>query len=219
MKPALFITLSFLSLCAYSAYAQKKNITLTEAFRDVAANVKKTIAPKARPVSSVSLSKDYNIYNYSLIASGRLDEEFDGALKNKGQKFLAEARKNGVCPIFLAAIAMHESANGKSEFARERNNVFGIFLKGKYHRFESVDECIEFSAKLLAGRIYSKNPTVVGVQRIYCPVGAKNDPKGLNRYWLNGVLDKMQKLWGKTIYVAEEEPVFETFDVALNELP
>lgn len=204
MKKLLIIP-PFLALCAYAAYqpANEPSIKLIDAFRDMAATVTKTIAPKARSVSAVSLSKDYNIHNYSIIASGRLDEEFSGVLKNKGQKFLAEARKNNICPIFLAAIAMHESANGQSAFAREKNNVFGIFMKGKYHSFDSVDECIEFTAKLLAGRIYSKNPTVVGVQRIYCPVGAKNDPKGLNKHWLGGVLDKMEKLWGKEIYVAE----------------
>lgn len=188
---------------AHIGYAEtkKQKISLVDAFRSMAANTKKIFAPKASPVKVVTLSKDYNIHNHSIVASGRLDMFFSGVLKGKGEKFLSEARKNNICPLFLAAIAMHESANGKSNFARYRNNVFGIYLKGKYHSFESVDECIEYAAKLLAGRIYSKNPTIVGVQRIYCPVGAKNDPKGVNKYWLNGVMDKMKLLWGETIYI------------------
>jgi hypothetical protein len=211
-------TLSILTLTAFSIHAgyaktrefkadiaAQKQITLLEAFREMASSVKSVFVPKAKPVKSVELSKDYNIHNHSIIASGRLDQFLGGVLAGKGEKFLSEARKNNICPIFLAAISMHESANGKSDFARNRNNVFGIYLRGQYHRFKNVDECIEFSAKLLAGRIYSKNPTIVGVQRIYCPVGADNDPKGLNKYWLSGVMDKMQKLWGKTIYLVDSK--------------
>lgn len=206
MKTISLIILIVIGLSIHHGYAEtksQKSIKLLDAFREMALKVKNTFSPKAKPVKTVSLSKDYNIHNHSIIASGRLDQFLSGVLAGKGEKFLAEARKNNICPIFLAAIAMHESANGKSLFAREKNNVFGIFLRGKYHTFESVDECIEFSAKLLAGRIYSKNPTIVGVQRIYCPVGAKNDPKSLNKYWLGGVLDKMEKLWGKTIYLVD----------------
>jgi hypothetical protein len=175
-------------------------ISLQDAFRDMATSAPKTVY-NASPVQAVALSASYDIRSHSIITGGRLDEEFGGVLKGKGHKFVQEARKNGICPIFLAAVSMHESANGRSEFARTKNNVFGIFLNGKYHKFASVDECIEFTAKLLAGRIYARNPTIQGVQRIYCPVGAKNDPKGLNKYWLSGVMAKMQTLWGKTIYV------------------
>lgn len=206
MKTAWLFVLIVFGISAHYSYAETqktKSIKLLDAFREMAAKVKTVFAPKCKPVKTVELSKDYNIYNHSIITSARLDNFLGGVLAGKGDKFLAEARKNNVCPIFLAAIAMHESANGKSKFARERNNVFGIYLRGKYHTFDSVDECIEFSAKLLAGRIYSKNPTIVGVQRIYCPVGAKNDPKRLNKYWLGGVLDNMEKLWGKTIYLVD----------------
>jgi len=204
MKASWILVFIIAAASATVGYSEtKKRFSLLEAFRAMAENTKKIFAPKVSPVKTISLSKDYNIHNHSVVASGRLDMFFSGVLKGKGEKFLSEARKNNICPLFLAAIAMHESANGKSSFARCRNNVFGIYLKGKYHSFESVDECIEYAAKLLAGRIYSKNPTIVGVQKIYCPVGAKNDPKGVNKYWLNGVLDKMKMLWGETIYIVQ----------------
>lgn len=198
----LFITVVASAHIGY-AETKKQKISLIDAFRHMATNTKKIFAPKASPVKTVTLSKDYNIHNHSIVASGRLDMFLSGVLKGKGEKFLSEARKNNICPLFLAAIAMHESANGKSNFARYRNNVFGIYLKGKYHSFRSVDECIEYTAKLLAGRIYSKTPTIVGVQKIYCPVGAANDPKGINKYWLDGVMNKMKMLWGEMIYVTE----------------
>jgi hypothetical protein len=197
----VFLTFAF---SAHIAYGEtKKRFSLLEAFRSMAAKTKEVFAPKASPVKTVSLDKSYSIHNHSVITAARLDMFLAGVLSNKGEVFIREARKNNLCPLFLSAIAMHESANGKSKFARQRNNVFGIYLKGKYHSFNSVDECIAYSARLLAGRIYNKNPTIAGVQKIYCPVGAKNDPKGVNKYWLSGVLGKMKMLWGETIYVVQ----------------
>lgn len=188
---------------AYAETQRVKKITLLEAFREMAASVKKSVSPKARPLKSVSLSKNYDVRQYSVISSARLDMFLGGVLKNKGEKFIEEARKNNLCPIFFVAICMHESANGESKFSRERNNVFGIFKNGKYHTFESVDECIEFSAKLLGGKLYSggSNYTILKIQQIYCPVGAKNDPQKLNKYWLLGILNNMKRIWGEKIFV------------------
>lgn len=202
IKILAFGCLSITTLAVPIAYnkVQARKLTLLEAFKDMA---EKIVRPKARPVREVEVSKNYDVRQHSIITSGRLDQFLGGVLKNKGQKFIEVARQNNICPIFFAAICMHESANGASKFSREKNNVFGIFKNGKYHSFENVDECIEFAGKLLGGRIYVKggNYTVQKIQMIYCPVGAKNDSKGLNRYWLDGVLDKMVKLWGKKIFV------------------
>lgn len=204
MKIIWLLVFSAFAFSAHIAYGEtKKRFSLLEAFRSMAAKTKAVFSPKASPVKAVPLSKHYSIHNHSVVTAARLDMFLRGVLSGKGSVLIREARKNNICPLFLSAIAIHESANGKSLFARTKNNVFGIYLKGKYHSFSSVDECIGFTAKLLNGRIYSKNPTVGGVQRIYCPVGAKNDPKSLNKYWLDGVLSKMKMLWGETIYVVE----------------
>jgi hypothetical protein len=202
IKILAFGCLSITTLAVPIAYnrVQARKLTLLEAFKDMADKISR---PKARPVQEVEVTRHYDVRQHSIITSGRLDQFLGGVLKGKGQKFIEVARQNNICPIFFAAICMHESANGASKFSREKNNVFGIFKNGKYHSFENVDECIEFAGKLLGGRIYVKggNYTVQKIQMIYCPVGAKNDPKGLNRYWLDGVLDKMVKLWGKKLFV------------------
>lgn len=208
MNKIYLIIFVLVGLSCYTGYAETKTtkkIALLDAFRDMANSVKDAIMrPKARPVKEVEVSKNYDVRQYSVITSGRLDQFLGGVLKNKGQKFIEVARQNNICPIFFAAICMHESANGASKFSREKNNVFGIFKNGKYHNFESVDECIEFAGKLLGGRLYVKggNYTVLKIQKVYCPVGAKNDPQGLNKYWLDGILSKMKKLWGEKVFVA-----------------
>lgn len=209
MNKIYLIILAIVGMSCYTGYAETKaikKIALLDAFRDMANSVKDAIVrPKARPVKVVKISPSYDVRQHSIVTGSRLNDVLGGVLKNKGDKFVQEARKNNLCPIFFAAICMHESANGASKFSREKNNVFGIFKNGKYHTFESVDECIEFSAKLLGtSKLYAggKNFTVLGIQKVYCPVGAKNDPQGLNKHWLGGVLDKMTKIWGTELYVA-----------------
>lgn len=191
------------------AIAETKNqqnarkISLVDAFRDMASKIKRSVSPKAQPVKTVSVSSSYDVRQHSIVTGSRLNMFLRGVLRDKGDLFVEVARKNNICPIVFAAISMHESANGSSKFARERNNVFGIYLKGKYHSFDSVDSCIEYAGKLLGGKLYcgGKNYTVRKIQQVYCPVGANNDPRNLNKYWLNGVLDKMKLLWGQEIYV------------------
>jgi len=212
MKAKKTILLSILAIALVlipTVYAEKvrreetQRISLIQAFRNMFKQVKNAISPdKAQQAYGAAISSSYKITSRSIITSHRLNDVFDGVIKGKGQKFIDEARKNDICPIFLAAIAIHESANGNSLFARNKNNIFGIYLNKKYHTFDTVDDCIEYSAKLLGGRLYakSKNPTIQGVQKVYCPVGAANDPKSLNKYWLNGVIDKMVKIQGKVVY-------------------
>ena len=125
-------------------------------------------------------------------------------MKGKGQKLIDEARKNNLCPIFFAAVCAHESDIGKSYLSRQNNNVFGTFIKGKYHTFESVDKSIEYAAKSLGrSKLYAggDNFTILGIQQTYCPVGAGNDPKGINKYWLGGVMDWMARIWGKEVHI------------------
>ncbi len=206
-----YLTLTIIAIFAATipfAYAEtmkeKKSFKLIDAFREMASGVKKIFAPKVKPVKSVIVTQSYDVRQHSIINDNRLNVLLGGVLKGKGQKFIDEARKNDLCPIFFAAICMHESANGTSKFSREKNNVFGIFKNGKYHTFENVDECIEYTAKLLGkSKLYAggKNFTIVGIQRVYCPVGAANDPKSLNKFWLQGVIDKMVKIWGREVLV------------------
>ena len=207
MKPTLIaipLLCLFYTLTSGSAsprIEQHGTISLLSAFRSMSNNTSST--PEARPVKSVKVTQDYDVRQHSVITAARLDQFLGGVLRDKGYKIIQEARKNKICPITLAAIAMHESTNGTSRVAREKNNVFGIFLKGKLHKFKNVDDSIEFTADLLSRDQYcgGKNYTIGKIQKLYCPVGAKNDPSSLNKHWLGGVLRNMKKLWGESIYV------------------
>ena len=171
--------------------------------------------PDPSPVKSAILSPEYKVNVHSIINATVLDRKLEGVLRHKGQVIIQFAQEYNICPIFLTAILMHESANGKSNFAENKNNVAGIMrvakvkVKGKWinksmpKEFDSVEECIRFTARLLGSETYAggKRDTIGEIQQVYCPIGAKNDPKKLNGHWLGGVMGYMEKLWGKTINI------------------
>lgn len=160
---------------------------------------------KAIPCKAVKVDYNYRITNHSIITSHVLDKHLKGALKGKGATIIKASRDNNICPIFFTAVLMHESASGTSKFARERNNVAGIYRNKGYCRFGTVNECISFTAKLLGGKLYGggRNNTIGRVQTIYCPVGADNDPRGINKYWRDGVTRYMKTIFSDTIYVRD----------------
>ncbi|MFE8700919.1 glucosaminidase domain-containing protein [Cytobacillus sp. FJAT-54145] len=139
--------------------------------------------------TKTDVHKAYNVQNMSVITAEDLEQLFDGKLKGKGLKTIEVGQKYKIDPAFLAAIMMHESANGTSDAIHRLNNVGGImYYEGGLRKFKSVDESIEELGALL-DRLYLPNGknTPETIQKWYCPVGASNDPTGLNVHWLKAV--------------------------------
>lgn len=85
----------------------------------------------------------------------RLDLTLEGtALAGLGQAFCRAEKKHGISGVILAAICAHESGWGTSRLARERNNLAGLgaYGPGLGMAFESRADCIDYLARLLAGR-------------------------------------------------------------------
>ena len=95
-----------------------------------------------------------------------------GVLAGKGALFMEMQNKYGVSASFLAAICILESG-GTSKAAKTRNNVSGIKPPGGLKQFSSVDECIEYTAKLISGKTYigSGRKTVNSIGERYCNAG------------------------------------------------
>lgn len=162
--------------------------------------------PRTTPLVPVEISGSYDVRRRGIVTAGRLDQILNGVLAGHGQDFIDAAREGGICPIFLAGVAMHESGNGTSRIAREKLNAFGIFKDGKYIEFDSIKEGIFYTARMLGGSGYvtrKKDPltTISAIHRRYCPIGV-NDPKNLNHHWTNGVVHHMKQVHGPTLYVA-----------------
>lgn len=120
------------------------------------------------------------------------------ALRKYADTFQKAGEKYGVDPRFLAAISMHETGNGTSSAFRNKKNAMGISNRSGPIRMSSVEASIDKMARGLAKKTgyYRGKTTIGGVANIYAPVGAKNDPTGLNGYWAKGVAKNFRKFGG-----------------------
>lgn len=153
----------------------------------------KTIGTIAQPISS-----EYDVTKRAVVHSAMLDKKLGGVLKGFGGVIVSECRKYNVCPLFVTAVLQHESDNGNSKYAKRYNNVAGIMKPGGPVTFDDVQQCIVYTVKLLSNSSYAgkSRKTLVAIQKRYCPVGASNDPNGVNKYWLTGVQRWMKNTLG-----------------------
>lgn len=88
----------------------------------------------------------------------------------------------------VVAIAKWETGNYTSNAFKNKNNVGGMMCSGELIKYNSLDEGINAFVKNLKDNYFDIGlDTIDKIQPKYCPVGAENDPYGLNKYWLDGV--------------------------------
>ncbi len=117
-----------------------------------------------------------------------LNKHLKGVLAGKGAKLIELQNKYGISAALLAAIVNTESGHGSSNAARTKNNVAGIMSASsnfmKLATFDSVDDCLEALAKNLKKNYVDKGlVTISQIHSKYCPIGAGNDPNGMNGGW------------------------------------
>lgn len=138
-------------------------------------------------LKNIAMSSDKPL-RFQHINEEKLNQVLDGKLRGMGQIFLREGQRFNIDPALLAAIAQHETGNGKSRAAIEKNNIAGMMGHNGLKSYSSVEESIIDMARNL-----SKNYLGLGLSSIakigakYAPVGANNDPTGLNNHWVSGV--------------------------------
>lgn len=152
----------------------------------------------------VRISGSYNFRKPAVITSYALDAVLGGELAGLGEVIVEEARKNKICPLFLAGVGVHESGNGTSRICRVQKNAFGLYdsKNKKFFSYGSVRESVAVAASKLGGSTYKKCKTIREVHAVYCPIGAANDPKNLNPVWTDRVVGHMRRFLGSVVYVA-----------------
>lgn len=123
----------------------------------------------------------------------RINEIFKNSskLKNTGSIYYNCYVKYKFDPFLVAAITMQETG-GSSSILNTKNNPGGLMDPNKNweeaQSFSSISNGIDAMFKNLAsyGKKYGAY-TIEEIGAIYCPIGAKNDPKNLNQYWVSGV--------------------------------
>jgi hypothetical protein len=135
---------------------------------------------------------------YSEMDAGALNNQLKGTLQNTGKFFIEAGRKYQINPAFLAAVSMHETGNGTSNASRYKNNVAGMMGKNGLKSYDSVEESIFDMARNLRNNYLDQGKTTIAqIGAKYAPVGADNDPTGLNNHWVKGVQNYFGKM-GKT---------------------
>jgi len=116
-----------------------------------------------------------------------------GVLAGKESAFVAAGKQYGVDPALIAAIAMHESGRGSSALARNNKNIAGMtdytgkFSDGWMH-YNTVEDSINDLARQISKYYIQKGLTTIEqIGAKYAPIGAGNDPNGLNNHWVSGV--------------------------------
>ncbi len=88
-----------------------------------------------------------------------LNKSFEGALAGQGELFAILCMEKGMDPYLAAAISSHETANGKSNAARVKNNFGGIMCKSGLCSYESKEAGITKFINNIYKNYYSKGLT------------------------------------------------------------
>jgi hypothetical protein len=129
------------------------------------------------------------------LAPAAFDARFKGGLLAGSYNAIVDAaRENNMPPSLMAGIMGLETGWGKapSTYLSQHNNPAGIMAgiakdnKVPQH-FANLAEGIK-AAAAVQKRIYDQGGrTIRGMGAIYAPAGARNDPRGTNKYWPGNV--------------------------------
>ena len=133
------------------------------------------------------------------VTAERLNAVLGGKLSGTGKTFVQISNVFKVNPALMAAIAMHETGNGTSNAVKTKNNCFGMMSSSGLRTYTTITEGIRAGiSNLSRNYIYQGRKTIDAIQKKYAPVGAANDPTGLNKNWQNGVNKFYKNITGST---------------------
>lgn len=142
---------------------------------------------------AITFEEDKNIIN-------KINNKLGGELKGRGEYIVYLCRQQNVSPYLFASIAIHETANGTSKAIKELYNPGGLMnpKTDKLKKYMSIENGLEEMAQILGDYYIDMGlKNIKQIQEKYCPVGAKNDPDGLNKYWLDCVTNYYKELKGE----------------------
>ena len=99
--------------------------------------------------------------------------------------------------LISIAISKWETGTYTSEAFHKKNNVGGMMCNNQLIKYNSLEEGINAFVKNLKDNYFEIGLTTLEkIQPKYCPIGAANDPKGLNKHWLSGTNRMLEELKG-----------------------
>lgn len=92
--------------------------------------------------------------------------------------------------LLVVSISRHETGNWTSKAFKNNNNFGGIMTNNatQIKNYETYENGLTDFVSILKKYYFDLGlNTIEQIGAKYCPVGAKNDPNGLNKNWVNGV--------------------------------
>lgn len=90
--------------------------------------------------------------------------------------------------LITIAISKHETGNWTSKAFKNKNNFGGVMCNSGLKNYSTYEEGLTGFVNLLKNRYFDKGlDTIEKIGAVYCPVGASNDPTGVNQYWIPNV--------------------------------
>ena len=88
----------------------------------------------------------------------------------------------------VVSISKHETGNWTSSAFRNKNNLGGVMCNSGLKTYSSFEDGLNGFVNLLKKHYFDKGlNTIEQIGAKYCPVGASNDPTGVNQYWVPNV--------------------------------
>lgn len=141
----------------------------------------------------------------------------DSPLAGEGATFVREARRVGIDPRALVAIAAHETillTYGPSQLIR---NPFGL---GPGWSFDSHAAAIARAATTLERYYLSEGRvSLADIGAKWAPIGVANDPTDLNQHWAGGVGTYFRALGGdpeRPILLTHQAPLPDCAPIAID---
>lgn len=92
--------------------------------------------------------------------------------------------------LLVVSISRHETGNWTSKAFTKNNNFGGIMTNGatEIKNYDTYENGLTDFVNILKKYYFDLGlNTIEQIGAKYCPVGAKNDPNGLNKNWVGGV--------------------------------
>lgn len=90
--------------------------------------------------------------------------------------------------LIVVSISKHETGNWTSKAFLNKNNFGGVMCRTGLKTYSNFDEGLDGFVNLLKNNYFAKGlNTIEQIGSKYCPIGANNDPTGVNKYWIPNV--------------------------------
>lgn len=146
----------------------------------------------------VSIADNINIKSTSINFDNEKEKEEICMFDSTSCLIVEKAKKIGLNEeqiLISVAISKWETGNYTSSAFKSKNNVGGIMCNSGLKSYDTLEDGINHFLNNLKNNYFDIGLNTLDlIQPKYCPVGAKNDPTGLNQHWLNGTKKMLSEL-------------------------